>query len=72
MSQRRVSRADIVRCATTAARAETFSDAKRAALPAATTSWRLFGTDIEGDDLAIGVDLTLDHLGYSVLVVTVF
>lgn len=72
MSQRRVSRADIVRCATTAARAEMFSDAQRAVLPGGTTSWRVFGTDIEGDELVIGVDLTLDHLGYSVLVVTVF
>lgn len=72
MNQRRVSRSDIIRCATTATRVEPFSDAQRAAQLSGTTSWRLFGTDIEGDELVIGVDLTLDHLGYSVLVVTVF
>ncbi len=72
MRQRRVSYADIARAIASSTAVEAYSDPNRPALPPGTTSWRVIGKDIEGDELRIGVDLTLDHLGYSVLVTTVF
>jgi hypothetical protein len=35
------------------------------------TAWRVTGTDIEGDELSIGVEAFRDHLGERALLVTV-
>ena len=62
-----------VKCALlNAQRAEAYIDATRGPLPAGTTLWRVFGADLDRDDLTLGVDLTTDHLGNSVVVTTAF
>jgi len=72
MRTRRVSYVDIKRAVELAGRAETYDDPQRSKPPPHTSCWRVFGPDLEGDELAVAVDLTQDHLGYWVLVVTVF
>ena len=37
-----------------------------------TTSWRVVGPDLDGDDLTVGIDLVVDHLGGFTIVITVF
>lgn len=36
------------------------------------TSWRIIGADHEGEELSIGVEAFVDHLGRRVLLLTVF
>lgn len=36
------------------------------------SSWRVSGVDFEGEQLDVGVDLKVDHLGGFVVVITVF
>lgn len=36
------------------------------------TSWRILGVDHEGEELAIGVETFVDHLGRRILLLTVF
>ena len=63
---------DVKRGIANAQRAEPYSDSGRPSLPPGTTLWRLFGTDLEGDELILGIDLTSDHLGDAVVVTTAF
>jgi hypothetical protein len=36
------------------------------------TSWRILGVDPEGEELAVGVEAFVDHLGRRILLLTVF
>ena len=36
------------------------------------TCWRLSGTDLDGDDATLGIELVHDHLGNCAVVITVF
>jgi hypothetical protein len=71
MLERRITFHEIKDVAMKAKRIEAYSDSKRA-LPAGTTSWRLHGSDYDGEPLTVAIDLTTDHLGSFVVVVTVF
>jgi hypothetical protein len=45
---------------------------RRDAGPAGTSSWRVMGPDLDGDELTMGLDLTTNAMGDHVLVLTVF
>jgi Domain of unknown function (DUF4258) len=62
---------DVKHALSHARRAEPYVDSDRAP-PAGTTLWRVFGVDREGDELRLGVDLTIDHLGNAIVVTTAF
>jgi hypothetical protein len=71
MRQRRVSVLDIKHAVAVANVATAYVDHDRV-LPAGTSSWRLASVDLDGDTLTVGVDLTVDHFGGFVIVITVF
>ena len=71
MRQRRVTVMDIRQAVAVAKAAAAYFDPDRV-LPVGTTSWRLDSKDLDGDPLMVGVDLSVDHLGGFVVVVTVF
>jgi hypothetical protein len=72
MAQRRFDIYDVKHAISGARQATPYSDPARAVLPAGTTSWRIFGRDMDGDPLDLGVDLTVDHMGNTVVVMTGF
>ena len=71
MGQRGIDLHDIRHAILGAARAEPYADPERA-LPPGITSWRVHGVDREDEELVVGVDLVLDHLGAHATVITVF
>jgi len=71
MSQRAIDLNDIRHAILGAARAEPYADPRRP-LPPGVTSWRVYGVDLEDEELVIGVDLVMDHLGAHATVITVF
>lgn len=70
MRQRRVTMTDVKHAIAKAERIEAY-EGREEPTPA-TTSWRVDSTDFEGDDVSVGVDLSVDHLGGHVVVITVF
>jgi hypothetical protein len=71
MRARRVTVFDIKHGISVADRIEAYTDRGEPS-PPSTTSWRLDSRDLDGDELRIGVDLSVDHLGGHVVVITVF
>ena len=73
MSQRNVSFQDVRHgvAKATAGDCVSYSDPTRPP-PAGATCWRISGQDLDGASLAVGIDLTVDHLGGFSVVVTVF
>ncbi|MGC4118722.1 MAG: DUF4258 domain-containing protein [Myxococcales bacterium] len=64
MKQRNIGYQDIKHAVMNATDCRPYSDPDHQASPGA-TSWRVSGVDFEGDRLDVGVDLVLDHLGWS-------
>jgi len=48
-----------------------YSDPNRTASPGVSL-WRVSGNDLDGEQLDVGIDLVLDHLGFHAAVTTVF
>jgi hypothetical protein len=55
-----------------ARQAVAYFDPLRGTLPPNTTAWRLSSLDVHGDPLDLGVDLTVDHMGNTIVVMTGF
>lgn len=71
MKERNVTFHDIKAAVTNCSRAEPYIDPERRPTPPA-TSWRIEGSDLDGELLVLGVDLVQDHLGSHATVVTVY
>ena len=70
MRQRGVTVHDIKHAIRSSPRIEAYAPER--ILPPEFSSWRVVGRDLEGDELSLGLQLTVDHLGGFFVVVTVF